>query len=102
MRLLGMALPGWHACCPWPATLLPLSARHDVMAHILLRSPTADATVPLISAPPPPPHASSHSSRLSHTAGAHTAVSLCPVRTAPRCNARSLPVAAAASRLPSC
>src|SRR5215469_15547387 len=102
--LLAMALPGWLLLAPRMATpllALPLSARHGVTAHILLRSPTADATVSLISAPPPLPHVSSHSYRLSHTAGAHTAVSRCPVRTAPRCNGRSLPVAAAASRLPS-
>src|SRR6516162_6826741 len=96
---------GFACLLPWPATQPPpllRSARHDVAAHILLRSPTADATVPLISAPPLLPPASSHSYRLSHTAAVHTAVSRCPVRTAPRCNGRSLPVAAAASRLPSC
>jgi hypothetical protein len=37
MRLLGKALPGWPASRPWPATLLPPSARHRVVAHILLR-----------------------------------------------------------------
>ena len=37
MRLLGMALPGSPASGPWPATLLPLSARHAAAAHTLLR-----------------------------------------------------------------
>ena len=34
---LELALPGWSASGPWPATLLPLSARPGVAAHILLR-----------------------------------------------------------------
>src|SRR5215469_8854898 len=108
MRLLGMALPWWRvrlASCPWPATQpppLPLSARHGVAAHKLLRSPTADATIPPISAPPLPPHASSHSSRRARTVVAHTAVSRCPVRTAPEYSERSPPAAAAASCLPPC
>src|SRR5215467_13904495 len=33
MRLLGMALPWWPASSPWPARLLPLSARHAAAAH---------------------------------------------------------------------
>ena len=37
MRLLGMALPWWPASGPWPARLLPLSARYGVAAHTLLR-----------------------------------------------------------------
>src|SRR5215467_9503436 len=53
-----------------------------------------------ISALPLLPPAFSHSSRLSRTPVAHTVVSLCPVRTAPGYNAHSLPVAAAALRLP--
>src|SRR6516165_8241979 len=96
------AFGGLFACfLPWPATQPPplrLSAHHGVTAHKLLRSPTADATIPPISALLPPPHASSHSSPLARTAGAHTAVSRCPVRTAPGYNAHFPPVAAVASR----
>ena len=37
MRWLGMAQPGWPASGPWPARLLPRSARPGVAAHTLLR-----------------------------------------------------------------
>src|SRR5215472_1147355 len=77
-------------------------AEHDVTAHRPLRSPTADAVIPTASALPPPPHASSRSSRRARSVVARTAVGRCPVRTAPEYSVRSLPRAAAASHLPSC
>src|SRR5215472_3688624 len=52
------ALPG-RATQP-PVRSLPVGC--CVTAHILLRSPTADAVIPLASVPPLPPPAFSHSS----------------------------------------
>src|SRR5215472_1608341 len=62
-----------------------------VTAHILLRSPTADAVIPLASLPPLPPPAFSHSSPLARTAVARTGVSLGLAPTGPTYSAHGLP-----------
>src|SRR6516225_9599552 len=66
-------------------------------AHIPLHSPRGSAARRPASAPPLPPLSSSHSSHRARRAAAHTVVSLCPVRTAPRYSARFLPAAGASS-----
>ncbi len=60
-------------------------------ARIPLHSPRGSAARRRASAPPLPPLSSSHSSHPARTAAAHTVVSPCPVRTAPRYSARFLP-----------
>src|SRR6266853_595882 len=73
-----------------------------VAAHILLPSSRGSAVRRPASGPPLPPLSSSHSSRRARRAAAHTVVSPCPVRTAPRYTARFPPAACAASCLQFC
>src|SRR5437870_3672907 len=89
---------------PWPARLPPRSAptSHNAAARTLLHSPTAGAVELPVSGPPLPPLSSSHSSRHARRAAAHTVVSPCPVRTAPRYTARFPPAACAPSYLRLC
>src|SRR4029077_5128885 len=87
----------------WPPTLPLLSAPwHGAAVHTPLRSPTAGAVTPPASVPPRPPLASSHSFLRARRAAAHTVVSPCRVRTAPRYTARSPPTAGAPSYLQLC
>src|SRR5580692_9327090 len=71
-------------------------------AHIPLHSPRDSAVRRRASAPPLPPLSSSHSSHPARRAAAHTVVSPCPVRTAPKYIARSPPAACAPSCLRFC
>src|SRR5271157_2047991 len=70
----------------------PAAAVHKLL-HLprdgAVRLPASGPLLPLLS--------SSHSFRRARITLAHSVVSLYPVRTAPRCTARSLPVAGAAS-----
>src|SRR6266478_5910203 len=92
------------ASFPWPASLPPRSAptSHNAAARTLLHSPRAGAVELPVSGPPLPPLSSSHSSRHARRAAAHTVVSPCPVRTAPRYTARFPPAACAPSYLRLC
>src|SRR5580704_5160007 len=71
-------------------------------AHILLHLPRGSAVRRPASGPPQLPLSSSHSSHRVRIAAAHSVVSPCPVRTAPRYSARSLPAACEASCLRFC
>src|SRR6266853_1655176 len=85
-----------------PPPALSSRACPGAAAHILLHSPRGSAVTRPASGPPLPPLSSSHSSRRTRRAAAHTVVSPCPVRTAPRYSARFPPAACAASCLQFC
>src|SRR6266849_6501201 len=94
-RFRRLLLPPGPATQPPPA-LSPLPW-HCAAAHIPLHSPRGSAVRRPASGPPLPRLASSHSSRRARRGAAHTVVSPCPVRKAPRYSARSPPAAGAPS-----
>src|SRR5260370_9794095 len=82
-----------------PPPALSLRTCPGAAARMPLHSPRGSAARRRASAPPLPPLSSSHSFHPARRAAAHTVVSPCPVRTAPKYSARCSPAACPASCL---
>src|ERR1700730_5950830 len=101
-RLLQQFFPWLTLVVRQPPPALSLRTCPGVAARMPLHSPRGSAARRRASAPPLPPLSSSHSFHHARRASAHTVVSPCLVRTAPKYIARRSPAACAPSCLQFC